>query len=211
MENPSPLRKLLRRAARRWDAAILTLRAELALLVKGEAPLDSQDRRILEQVVIPELVDRDDLSRILFVGSDWYTSHYERLFEGKDYWTLDRDRRKRRHGARQHVVDSLENLGRHFPPGSLDAILCNGVFGWGLDRPGEAEAAFDACWTALRPGGFLVFGWNDRPENRPFPPYEIEALRRFEKAPFEPLGSWRYRVADDSRHTFDFLKRPDEP
>lgn len=203
-----PLRTLLRKLAWRWDAAVRTLRAELSLLTKGEAPLDSEDRRVLERVVIPELAARDDATRVLFVGSDSYTRHYERLFEGKDYWTLDRDRRKRRYGSRQHVVDSLENLGRHFPAGSLDAILCNGVFGWGLDRREDAEAAFEACWTALHPGGLLVFGWNDRPENRPFPPYELEALRRFERATFEPLGSWRHRIEDESRHVFDFLRKP---
>src|SRR5580704_14993940 len=53
-------------------------------------PLETEDRRVLEQVVFKHFLGLTDTHRILFVGCDWYTKHYDRaFFRDRDYWTID--------------------------------------------------------------------------------------------------------------------------
>ncbi len=184
-----------------------------ALLLRGlrgllgiELSLPTEDRRVLEKVVLPYLGEA--CSRVLFVGCDWYTSHYEKLFAGKEYWTLEKEPRRRKYGAARHVTDVLANLAAHFPPGHFDAIVVNGVLGWGLDGRAEAEASLEACRLALREGGVLVLGWNDVPEKRPLAPEESQSLARLRPFVFPPLGSARHATATVNRHTFSFYSRP---
>jgi len=100
-----------------------------------ESYLLNEDRHVLEQVIFPYFLCRKQYQNVLFVGCHWYTKGYNRYFvERKNYWTIDIDPRKIKYGARQHVVDGMQNLTRHFHAGTLDLILCNGVFGWGLMR-----------------------------------------------------------------------------
>ncbi len=82
----------------------------------------------------------------------------------------------------------MTNLVTHFEPGSLDLIICNGVFGWGLNAPEDIEAAFTAAQRSLRPGGWFLLGWNDVPKRRPLPVENIAALRQLSPAIIEPLG-----------------------
>lgn len=84
---------------------------------------------------------------MLFVGCAWYAHRYERLLPGRDYWTIDPDPWKRRFGARRHVVAEFERLDAHVARGSFDLIVCNGVFGWGLDDRVDCERAFAPAST----------------------------------------------------------------
>jgi SAM-dependent methyltransferase len=171
--------------------------------------LKTRDRRELERRIIPHLSARPDLERVLFVGCSPYTKHYERFFRGKEYWTIDVLPEKAAFGSTRHLTDSLRNLRRHFPPGSLDLVICNGVLGHGLNEREEIEEAFAACHACLRAGGLLLLGWNDVAESRPCPPDEIESLRRFQPSSFPPFGTARYATATENRHTFDFyVKAP---
>ncbi len=128
-----------------------------------------EDRRVLEQVIFPYFLQRPEFARVLFVGCGWYTKVYNKMFRGKDYWTLEVNPALRKYGARQHITDSVENVHLQFCEGGLDLIICNGVFGWGLDARDEVDAAFAACFTCLRENGLLIVGWDDVPEHRPFP------------------------------------------
>ena len=94
-----------------------------------------------------------------------------------------------RYGARRHIVDTLENICAHFPAGELDAIVCNGVFGWGLDERAAVERAFGGWFECLRPGGVFVLGWNDVPDHCPFPPRDSRSLGRFVPWTFPPLAA----------------------
>lgn len=180
----------------------------LRLLGGGPAQRRTSDRRLLEERILPALAARDDVRRVLFVGCAPYTRHYEALFGHAEYWTIEPSLRRRRWGAQRHLADRLEHLGRHVAPGSFDAIVCNGVLGWGLDTAQAAEAAFTACHDALRPGGLLVVGWNDvRPRNRVVPS-SIAALGRLERAAFADFGAPQVRVDGPHRHVFDFYRRP---
>lgn len=173
-----------------------------------DVSLPTQDRRLLEQVLLPYFAKEGAFARVLFVGCDWYTSDYERLFAGKEYWTLEKEPRRRKHGAARHVTDALVNLGAHFREGHFDLILVNGVLGWGLDDREEAEASLGACGLALREGGVLVLGWNDVAEKRPLPPEQSQSLARLRPWVFPPLGAARHATATANRHTFSFYVRP---
>jgi hypothetical protein len=173
-----------------------------------DTTLDTEDRRILEGKILPWLAGQETCRRVLFVGCDWYTRHYERLFESREYWTIEKDPARRKWGGERHVSDSVTNLRAHFGPGSLDAIVMNGVLGWGLNEVDEAEEGLGACATCLDAGGYLVIGWNDIPEKRVLAPSESRALRLLEPCACPPLGATRHRVPGRAGHTYEFFRKP---
>jgi SAM-dependent methyltransferase len=168
-------------------------------------PLNTEDRRVLEEVIFPHYRADAGFKRVLFVGCNTYTSHYrERFFPGVEFWTVEPDAQLRRFGAERHVVAPLEEIGRHFAADFFDAIICNGVFGWGLDTAAQCEAAFAQCHACLRSGGHFVFGWDDVPRRTPVPLDGIGSLGAFRRFTFPALGTWRYLTDTPYRHTFDF-------
>ncbi len=170
--------------------------------------METEDRRILEQTIFPYFGSFPAIRSILFVGCDWYTKHYERVFfEGRDYWTIDPLPRARKFAGRQHIVAPLERLDEAFPPARFDLILCNGVYGYGLDSREQCERAFDLCHSRLVDGGHFVLGWDDIPPRAPVPIEKIDSLQRFRKEAFPPLGSWRYRTDTPYRHSYDFYRK----
>jgi hypothetical protein len=193
----------------RGERFLRRLRSALPGRRPGEAmPLPTEDRRVLEQVIFPHLLADRSLKRYLFVGCEYYTSHYVETFRSREFWTIEPDEhRSRSFGGRRRVNDRLENVTSHFEPGYFDALVCNGVFGCGLnDRP-NVEAAFAGCFEVLREGGLLVHGWNDIPELRPFDLSECSSLQRFTPWEFPPLGGSRYQTGTINGHTFDFYRR----
>ena len=171
------------------------------------ATLRTEDRRILEQVILPEYARRPDIARVLFVGCASYTQRYGETFGGREYWTIDPVARRRRYGSERHIVDRLQNLGNHVPAGYFDLVVCNGVLGWGLNAPQDADTAFAVCHTHLRAGGDLLLGWNDiAPRNRVLPE-EIPALRRFDMALFGPSQISRWAINAPNRHVFNFYRK----
>lgn len=188
-------------------ARALGLRA-LRTVFGADVSLPTEDRRLLERVMLPYFAAEAAFTKVLFVGCDWYTRHYEGLFAGREYWTLEKEPRRRKYGAARHVTDALANLGAHFQDGAFDLIVVNGVLGWGLDDREEAELSLGACVRALREGGVLVLGWNDVAEKRPLPPEESRSLQQLRPWSFPPLGSARHATATANRHTFSFYERP---
>jgi SAM-dependent methyltransferase len=171
-------------------------------------PMQTEDRRVLEQVIFPLILGLPDTQRILFVGCDWYTKHYERaFFRGRDYWTVDISEKARKFAGRNHRVTALEGIDAHFPERRFDVIFCNGVYGFGLDERSCIERALDMCRSRLREGGYFIFGWDDIPARTPVPLESIGAFDRFER--FFPAGlDWRYLTDTPYRHTYDFYRRP---
>jgi SAM-dependent methyltransferase len=168
----------------------------------------AEDRRILEEVIFAHYRRDASIKTVLFVGCESYTAHYQqRHFASHDYRTLDPDPARSRFGARQHVVARLEQLQEHFPAGFFDLILCNGVYGWGLDRLEDCETALLQCEQCLAPGGHLLFGWNDVPKWDPAPLAAIRGLSRFSKYEFPPLGTSRYLTETPYRHTYSFYRK----
>src|SRR6185436_5792402 len=90
--------------------------------------LRTADRAVLEVTILPYFAQDPRFERILFVGCDWYTKGYSRLFAEKEYWTLEPNRNRAKFGAIRHVEDFSQNVGRHFGTNDLDVIVMNGVF-----------------------------------------------------------------------------------
>jgi hypothetical protein len=169
--------------------------------------LKTEDRRVLEQVIFPYFLHQESCRDVLFVGCHWYTKGYKKLFEKKNYWTLEIRASMKKYGAKQHIVDGVENLCKYFKPGALDLILCNGVFGWGLDAKPDVEQAFQACFDCLREGGMMVIGWDDIEERRPFALEECQSLGQFKPFTFPPLAMAKYVTDTPYYHTYNFYAK----
>jgi SAM-dependent methyltransferase len=174
------------------------------------AKMETEDRRVLEEVIFPYYVALPNMKSVLFVGCDWYTKHYGKIFfQHHDYWTLDVSVEARKYGDRQHIVGPLEHLDQHVPEDRFDLIVCNGVFGFGLDTPEQVERAIANCYSRLRRNGHFLFGWTDVPARVPIPLASIHGLGRFERFSFPALGTWRYVTQTPYRHTYDFYRKTD--
>ncbi|MEI6037963.1 MAG: class I SAM-dependent methyltransferase [Planctomycetota bacterium] len=165
------------------------------------------DRRVLEQQIFPWLLSMPEYRRLLFVGCAWYTQHYPWLFRQREFWTMECDPNLARFGGRRHVIDTCERVGNHFAVASLDAVICNGVYGYGLDEASALDAAIRGFHRVLRPGGLLVFGWNNVPANDPLGLESRSSFQGFHHVAVGPLGAGRYEVPSRNRHTFEFLER----
>jgi SAM-dependent methyltransferase len=128
------------------------------------------DRRYMEASILPAIAASNP-ARVLDVGVDTYTEHYGRWFPPEpqcEYWTLDLNP----HVARlrppaRHIVANVLDVASFFEPGSLDVVIMNGPFGYGIDRLDEQERTIEAVRTLLRPGGRLMVGWDLARDGRP--------------------------------------------
>ena len=204
----------LPKALRAWLA--LPLRQQLAYagrkmfdILPGRAGILSADRRLLEETVLPGYAADPGLRSLLFVGCDWYTTDYPALFAParERFRTVDIDPAKARFGAPGHVVAPMHEIGSHFAPGSIDVIVANGIYGWGIDDRAGLGAAFAQAREALRPGGTLLLGWNDVPALAPFDPAALAGELGFRHSTVNPLGAWRTPTETPLRHTFDVYVR----
>lgn len=176
------------------------------------ADMDTLDRRVLESTVLRHYLDRPDVHTLLFVGVRWYTRHYgERwgALAGKHFITLDIDAAAARHDSAQgHFVATAADACEHLSAASLNVVVFNGVYGWGLNDAATLERTLQGFAQLLRPGGELVFGWNDVAGHRPFDWRAVPAWRGFESMYFEPLGTSSLRLPTDNAHCFEFFRRP---
>jgi spermidine synthase len=105
-------------------------------------------------------------------------------------------------------VAPLQDLGWHFQPRTLDLIICNGVYGWGLNKRSEIEASFTECRESLREDGILIIGWDDCEPLNPCPLSTWQCLRGFRPFVFPPLQTSEFVTATSHRHTYSFYRRP---
>ena len=91
------------------DALRAVLRRHAPNLLRMVSDFHRQpDRTLLETAILAKLAREADVARVLFVGCDWYTKFYHRMFRDKTYWTLDIDPEKRRFGAARHHGSASE-------------------------------------------------------------------------------------------------------
>lgn len=204
-------RLLVKRGRARLREDGTQMASEVARLYNGALYQDTPDRIVFETSILPFYQLSKEHQTILFIGCDWYTFGYARLFAHKTFWTLDASARKARYGAQRHLVATMRNAAFLFEPGSVDLVICNGVLGWGLEGADEIDASFAAAYRVLRPGGHLVLGWNDKPPHNATRPADIASLRSFEPLDFLPLGSSEYAVDHELRHVYTFYAKPSAP
>ena len=162
------------------------------------------DRVLMAQVFIPAFASEG--GRILAIGCRGYNrvDYPPLLAAGAEVWTTDCDTRAARWGVQGHhrtgdacVVDQLFNDLR------FDAILCNGVFGHGVDSLDQQTRALAAMARLLHPGGRLLLGWNTERMADPITSGQIATW--YVPAPVAGLPS---RVTfDDVTHVYDSLVR----
>ncbi|SJZ47575.1 hypothetical protein SAMN02745126_01245 [Enhydrobacter aerosaccus] len=158
-------------------------------------------RRCLEGEILPWVGAR--YANVLFVGAAPYTHHYEKLFRRGQYTTLDSHPSTAVWGAADHIRAPVQDINRHRRPGSFDCVILNGVFGFGVDTVTDQRAVIEALHQAMRPGAFLVVGWNTDRHGDP------EALGLFE--PFFERNAeapWaKRRTFAGETHVYDFYRR----
>ena len=121
----------------------------------------SPDRDILLGSYLPDFAAAG--GRILWIGCREYTAGYPALLEsqGAEVWTTDIDEAAQGFGREgRHRTGDIRFADQLFGDMTFDAILCNGVLGFGVNAPEDQSRALTAMAAILRPGGRMLLGWN---------------------------------------------------
>jgi SAM-dependent methyltransferase len=181
------------------------LRRRLSDWLHARAQMSLPDRVFLESRVLPELTS-GRFSKVLSIGVERYTAHQPELFEkaGVEFWTVDLEPERARFGAPgRHLVADVCRLHENFAPQTFDAVLFNGVIGFGVDDEKTADRAIESLCRVLKPGGWFVLGWN---EDKGVQPLDLPSTRHH----LEPLtGTTLPQTISfrGSTHRFDLLAR----
>lgn len=162
------------------------------------------DRRVMADSYVPALAA--DGGRILWVGCREYTLDDYAALEahGGEVWTTDIDAAAERWGREgRHRTGDVCEADRFFSDMTFDAIVCNGVLGYGVDSPEQQRKALKALAAILRPGGRLLLGWNTDKIDDPV----AAGLTEADFKP-TPLGDQPTRVRFDAvTHVYDSFVR----
>lgn len=165
----------------------------------------SPDRIALEQSILPQLL-AGGFGRVLSVGVERYTAHYPALFAraGVELWTLDIEPYHARWGEPgRHLTGDVRALSSLFPPARFDAVVFNGIIGFGVNEAGDADQAIQEIGIVLKPGGWLIAGWNvDKEVDLMALPSTHRLFRRWETG---PLPS--HVAIAGTTHVYDHLVR----
>jgi len=133
-------------------------------LMGGRADYETKhrlpSRKYLEMELLPWLCK--SRRSVLFVGAGAYTYPYYHAFEASRlrFVTIDLSPAAQVWGAREHYVGSILDVEKLIPPPKFDSVVCNGVFGFGVEGIGEMNRALNLFAELLHPEGVLLLGWN---------------------------------------------------
>lgn len=119
------------------------------------------DRKLLIDAYIPAVAAAG--GRILWVGCRAYTTDDYPALEtgGGEVWTTDIDPGAEKWGRQgRHRTGDVCRIDAVFADLVFDAVICNGVLGYGADTMEQQRSALRAMAAILRPGGRLLLGWN---------------------------------------------------
>jgi len=163
------------------------------------------DRIFMRQVILPRLAARAP-ARVVSFGCRPYSLdiHEDLDAAGIEVWTADIDPAAAEWGMPgRHLTGDASRLETlpGLPP--VDAIICNGVLGWGVDAEDDVRRALRGFHAALSPSGLLILGWNTDtlPDPANLPEWKL----------FAPAFAFHdpARVTFESvTHVYDFLERP---
>lgn len=162
------------------------------------------DRQLMTEVWIPAFAREG--GRILWVGCRAYTAPDYAALEacGAEVWTTDIDPEAARWGmVNRHRTGDICAIDAVFRDLTFDAILCNGVFGYGVDTAADQKRAMAAMASILKPSGRLLLGWNTDKTDDPLTPAITDGA--FGPAPFACRPS-RTRF-DSVTHVYDSVQR----
>lgn len=192
-----------------WTAIQAVIRfptAEARRARRAARVRQSPDRKLLAETYIPALARETRL--ILWVGCQAYTAtDYTALeADGAVVWTMDIDPAAARWGHPQrHRTGDLTQAAGLFADQRFDAIVCNGVLGYGVNSPDQQRQALAAMAAIMTPGGRLLLGWNTDKIQSPVD--QGLTAEWFTPAPFAGLPS---HVPCPGTHVYDSLGRRSE-
>jgi SAM-dependent methyltransferase len=103
----------------------------------------------------------------------------------------------------RHFTWDLLLIDRLIAAESFDILLCNGVFGFGVDARQSQLVALQAMARILKPGGRLLLGWNtDRVED----PTTFDFVQSAFIGDDLVARGARYSVPE-AGYVYDFLRR----
>ena len=162
------------------------------------------DRQYMIESILPALASLGG-GRVLFVGCKPYTARYGRQLTRAeiDYWTTDISPAAAIWGERdQHIVCDIAEIDAFCTPKSFDAVLFNGVIGWGVDEECQMNRAITAIARILRPSGALLIGWNSSKEHPD--PLQLEAVATNFRHEC-PYSLPSRQTFPDTDHVYDWL------
>ena len=181
----------------------LLLGREKAEAMRVAKIVRSPDRVVLVERYLPTFAKAG--GRILWVGCQAYTADYPARLEanGAEVWTLEFDPAAAHWGREgRHRTGDLKAVDTLFADLTFDAILCNGVLGFGVNAPTDQQTALDAMAAVLKPGGRLLLGWNTDKISDPVAAGFTNAYRP------TTLGDLPARMTFPTvTHVFDLLER----
>jgi hypothetical protein len=160
------------------------------------------DRPVLEQVILPAIRDEVGDGDVLFVGVDWYTSTYPEMFPAGNLVTVDNNPVVAKHGSDRHFTIDITRMDEEFSEGSFAAVVCNGVFGHGVDSPADVDRALAEFRRLLGVNGLLIVGWNDVAEHRTPDITEAACRAGFTPRPGAGLSTQQTEPAGPMRHVY---------
>lgn len=158
-----------------------------------------EDRDVLERIIFPYILSHHNPKTILDIGREDYQLFYNDFFKGRNLWTIDKDAKHQKFGAKNHIVDDVATLKKYFQNNYFDFILMNGVFGWGLNNEKKIQKTFTAIYDILKPQGIFILGWND--DIVPFK--KIKSLNKLKKYYFKPLKTTQFKCINGN-HNYNF-------
>lgn len=165
-----------------------------------------EDRELLERIIFPYLLILKNPRRILDIGREAYEKFYNLFFIGRELWTIDRNPSHKNFGSKNHIIDNVVNLKKHFKNRYFDLVIMNGVFGWGLNQKKDIETAIKGIYDVLKTNGILIFGWNDALDTKPIPLEHIQALKQFKPYYFKPFKGINFKASTNS-HIYNFYNK----
>lgn len=160
------------------------------------------DRQLMASSFIPALAATG--GTLLWIGTRVYTADDYAALErnGATVWTTDIEPKAARWGHKtRHRPGDACAIDQVFPDIVFDAVISNGVFGFGIDTAEMQRRSLTSMARVLKPGGLLLLGWNTDRIPDPVASGLTSALYR----PDDFAGTPPRTTFDDVTHVYDCL------
>jgi hypothetical protein len=119
-------------------------------------------RAFLRDAILPALVEAG-CRRLLVVGTRPYNLAFYRDCEARGLaaWSVDLDPAAAKWAAPQgHFAGDVRRIDSLAAGQTFDAVLLNGMLGFGIDNAEDAAQTLAALIAVAEPGALLIVGWN---------------------------------------------------